>query len=137
MSDTPRYVIRPSEMHGYSPANHSGTWNRRLIGPRINGAKHLEIALGEIEPGEGAPVHAHPALEQATYVLEGEAIAEIDGVEYHVQAGDLLYFPEKVFHSIRVIKTVKLLVIYAPPYDEHPAKVMKRDASTSDLAQSA
>jgi quercetin dioxygenase-like cupin family protein len=121
------YVIRPSEMPTYSPANHTGTRNTRLIGPAVNGAKYLEIALGDIERNEGSPPHAHPDLEQATYIIEGEAITEIDGKEYHVKAGDMLYYPPYVFHSIRVLtERIKLLVIYAPPYGEDPAKVIKQ-----------
>ncbi len=121
------YVIRPSEMPTYSPANHTGTTNTRLIGPLVNGAKHLEIALGDIARNEGSPPHAHPDLEQATYVLEGEAMAEIDGKQYHVRAGDLLYYPPHVFHSIKVLsERIKLLVIYAPPYGEDPDKLIRQ-----------
>jgi quercetin dioxygenase-like cupin family protein len=124
------YVIRPSEMPSYSPANHTGTKNTRLVGPKANGAKHLEIAMGEIERNEGSPAHAHPDIEQAAYILEGEAMAEIDGVEHHVRAGDLLYFPARVFHSIQVLsERLKLLVIYSPPYDENPAQVIKKSVN--------
>jgi quercetin dioxygenase-like cupin family protein len=125
MSDSPKYHIIPSEMPSYSPANHTGTKNTRLIGPRVNGAKYLEIALGEIERHEGSPPHAHPDLEQAVYILEGEALANINGVPHHVKAGEMMYFPEKVFHDIKILsEKIKMLVIYAPPYDENPAKVM-------------
>jgi quercetin dioxygenase-like cupin family protein len=120
------YIIRASEMVPYSPANHTGTKNYRLVGPHVNGAKHLEIALGDIERNEGSPPHAHPDLEQAVYILEGEAIAGIDGVDHHVRAGDMMFFPARVFHSIKVLtERIKLLVIYSPPYDEDPTKVVR------------
>ena len=118
-------VIRPSELRGYSPANHHGTTNVRLIGPE-NGAKYMEVLLGEFVPGGNALAHAHPALEQAVYVLEGTALAGIDGVEHEVRAGDVMFFPEGVFHSLKVTSAkVKLLVMYAPPYGEDPAKVVR------------
>jgi quercetin dioxygenase-like cupin family protein len=86
----------------------------------------MEIILGDIERNKGALPHAHPDLEQAVYVLEGEATAGIDGVDHHVKPGDMLFFPARVFHSITVLtQRIKLLVIYAPPYGEDPAKVMK------------
>jgi quercetin dioxygenase-like cupin family protein len=120
------YIIRASEMVPYSPANHTGTKNYRLVGPHVNGAKHLEIVLGDIERNEGSLAHAHPDLEQAVYVLEGEAIAGIDGVDHHVRAGDMMFFPARVFHSIKVLtERIKLLVIYSPPYDEDPTKVVR------------
>ncbi len=123
--DTP-YLIRAGARTGYSPANHTGTVNTRLVGPAENGARHMEIVLGDIERNEGAPPHAHPDLEQAAYVLEGEAIAEIDGIDYHVRPGDLMFYPPHVFHSIKVLtERLKLLVIYAPPYGEDPAKVIR------------
>ncbi len=121
------YIIRASETKPYSPANHTGTKNYRLVGPELNGAKYMEIVLGDIERNEGSPAHAHPDLEQAVYILEGEAIAGIDGVDHHVRAGDLMFFPARVFHSIKVLtERIKLLVIYSPPYDEDPAKVIRQ-----------
>jgi len=118
-------VYRPSNMHGYSPANHHGTTNIRLIGPE-NGAKHMEVLLGEFVKGGNALAHMHPALEQAVYVLEGTAVAGIDGVDHEVQPGDVMFFPEGVYHSLRVTsERVKLLVMYAPPYGEDPSKVVR------------
>jgi quercetin dioxygenase-like cupin family protein len=118
-------VFRASAMPGYSPANHHGTVNTRLVGPD-SGARHMEIVLGDIARGGSALAHAHPGLEQAAYVLEGTAFAGIDGVEHEVQPGDMLFFPEGVFHSIRVTsERLKLLVVYAPPYGENPEQVIR------------
>lgn len=41
-----KYLVRPSEVQPYAPANHSGTRNFRLIGPETVGAKQLEVILG-------------------------------------------------------------------------------------------
>ena len=126
------YIVRPSDVTPYSPANHTGTRNYRLVGPRVNGAKHLEIVLGDIERHEGAPAHAHPELEQAVYVIEGEAMAGIDGVDHHVRPGDLMFFPAGVFHSIKVLtERIRLLVIYGPPYDETPERTIPAPAPPS------
>jgi quercetin dioxygenase-like cupin family protein len=134
MTEKPIYVIRPAEMPSYSPANHTGTKNTRLIGPRVNGAKYMEIALGEIERHEGSPAHAHPDLEQAVYILEGEAVANIDGVAHHVKAGEMMYFPAYVFHDIKILsEKIKMLVIYAPPYDENPQKTIRIDAAAATV----
>jgi quercetin dioxygenase-like cupin family protein len=122
-----KYVVRPEDVTPYSPANHSGTKNYRLVAPGVNGAQFMEIIYGDIERHEGAVAHAHPGMEQATYVIEGEATAEVDGTVYHVRTGDLLFFPAEVFHDLKVItERIKLLVIYAPPYGEAPEKVVRR-----------
>jgi quercetin dioxygenase-like cupin family protein len=126
MSQRGPFVIRPEDVTPYSPANHTGTRNYRLVGPQVNGAKTMEIVLGDIERSEGAVAHAHPDTEQAAYILEGEALSEIDGVEYHVRPGDLCFFPAKVFHSIKVLtERLKVLVVYSPPYGEAPEKVIR------------
>ncbi len=137
MTQKSPYVIRAGEVEFYSPANHTGTRNARLVGPLANGAQYMEIALGEITRNEGSPPHAHPALEQAVYILEGEAIAGVDGQDHHVRAGDMMFFPAKVFHSIKVISDkVRLLVIYAPPYGEDPSKVIHPNQAVADSAGS-
>ena len=56
--------VRQSEVAPYSPANHTGTRNYRLIGPETVGAKQVEVLVGEIERGKGALPHAHPGIER-------------------------------------------------------------------------
>jgi quercetin dioxygenase-like cupin family protein len=126
MTATTPYIIRAEQQAPYSPANHSGTKNYRLVGPQVNGAKNLEIVLGDIERNEGTPAHAHPDTEQAVYILEGEAIVGIDGEDHHVRNGDMIFLPAKVFHAFKALsERLKVLVIYSPPYGEDPAKLIR------------
>ncbi len=119
------FVIRPEDVEPYSPANHSGTKNYRMVAPGVNGAQFMEIILGDIERHKGSVAHAHPGMEQAVYVLEGEATAEIGGIPHRIKAGDLMFFPAGVFHDLNVVtERIKLLVIYSPPYGEAKEKVM-------------
>lgn len=122
-----RYFIRTSEVPGYHPANHTGTTNRRLIGPETVGAKQVEVVLGEIEKGQGALPHAHPGLEQVCYLLEGSAVAEVAGERFEMQAGDTCFFPADTMHIFTVTsdKPARVLVIYAPPYGESPERVIR------------
>ncbi|MDH4326237.1 MAG: cupin domain-containing protein, partial [Betaproteobacteria bacterium] len=68
-----RYHIRQADVTPYSPANHTGTKNFRLIGRETVGAKQVEMLIGEVERGQGALPHAHPGIEQVCYLLEGAA----------------------------------------------------------------
>jgi len=53
-------------------------------------------------------------------------MANINGVPHHVKAGEMMYFPARVFHDIKILsEKIKMLVIYAPPYDEDPSKVIR------------
>ena len=116
-----KYLVRPAELPSYSPANHTGTRNVRLIGPETVGARQLEVLIGDIERGKGALPHSHPGIEQACYVLEGRARVEV-GDDYvdELGPGDTVFFPADVPHVFTTISDtpVKVLVIYAPPYAE-------------------
>ena len=57
-----KFVVRPSDVPSYSPANHEGTKNYRLVAPGVNGAQFMEIIYGDIERHAGAVAHAHPGI---------------------------------------------------------------------------
>ena len=115
-----RFFVRAADVPTYHPANHSGTTNRRLIGPETVGAKNVEVLLGVIEKGEGATTHAHPGMEQVCYLLEGSATVELDGERCEMLPGDTCYFPAGTMHKFTATseKPAKVLVIYSPPYGE-------------------
>jgi quercetin dioxygenase-like cupin family protein len=126
MTGTPRrYVVREAEVQTYSPANHSGTVNRRLIGPETVGAEKVEMVLGVIEPGHGALPHSHPGVEQVCYLLQGRAVAEVDGRRAELGPGDCCFFPADAPHVFTAVgdETVRVLVVYSPPYVERGGAV--------------
>jgi hypothetical protein len=49
-----RYLVREKDVQGYSPANHHGTVNKRLVSQTNVGAQHMEVVLGTLEKGGGA-----------------------------------------------------------------------------------
>jgi quercetin dioxygenase-like cupin family protein len=121
-----RYHIRQSDVTPYSPANHTGTKNFRMIGPETVGAKQVEMLIGELEGGKGALPHAHPGIEQICYLLEGEAHVEVDGEQFDLKPGEACFFPaEKKHLFLATTPRVKVMVIYSPPYGEDPKKVIK------------
>ena len=118
-----KYRVRQSEVTPYSPANHTGTKNFRLIGPETVGAKQVEVLIGEVERGKGALPHAHPGIEQVCYLLEGEAHVEVGGEKFELRPGEACFFPPDQMHLfIATSPRVKVMVIYAPPYGESPEK---------------
>jgi len=121
-----KYLIRPSELASYSPANHTGTRNLRLVGPETVGARQVEVLLGDIEQGRGALPHSHPGIEQVCYLLEGEARVEVGGEKFEMRAGEACFFPPDRPHVFQATsKRAKVLVIYAPPYLEKPENVKR------------
>jgi quercetin dioxygenase-like cupin family protein len=123
----PRYFVREDEIAGYHPANHTGTLNKRLIGPDTVGARQIEVLLGQIRQGQGALPHAHPGIEQVCYLLEGRAVAEVGGQRQELGPGDCCFFPADAMHSFTVVgdAPVRVLVVYSPPYEESPGRVVR------------
>ncbi len=121
----PNYFVNPQSVTHYSPANHVGTTNYRLIGAETVGAKHIEMILGVIEKGKGALPHSHPGIEQVCYLLEGSALAEVGDQARELGPGDCCFFPADMRHTFTVTSDipVRVLVIYSPPYGEAPEKV--------------
>ena len=120
------YRVRESDVKPYSPANHTGTRNFRLIGPETVGARRLEVLVGEVERGKGAAPHSHPGIEQVCYLLEGTAHVEVGGEQFEMKPGEACFFPPDTMHLLTVTsERARILVIYSPPYGEDPAKATR------------
>lgn len=114
-----KYHVQQKDVQPYSPANHTGTHNFRLIGPETVGARQLEVLVGEVERGKGALPHAHPGIEQACYMLEGSAHVEVGAEKFEMVPGDACFFPADQMHLVTVTSDkARILVIYSPPYLE-------------------
>ena len=122
-----RYLMRSSEAHAYRPANHTGTLNRRLVGPGALESKAIEILRGSLQPGKGAVPHAHPGIEQAVYLISGQAVAEVAGERLELATGDCCHFPADTSHSFIAVgdEPAEIIVVYAPPYGERPENVVR------------
>ena len=121
-----RYLVRKTDVAPYAPANHTGTRNFRLIGAETVGAKNLEVLIGEIERGKGALPHSHPGIEQVCYLLDGAAQVEVGGEAFEMRKGDCCFFPADAPHVFTVTSAqAEVMVIYAPPYEENPARVKR------------
>jgi len=121
------YLVRPSDVAAYQPANHTHTSNQRLISRDNVGAQHLEVILGTLGQSGGALPHAHPGIEQVCYLLEGTARVTVADESFDMAPGDTCFFPADTMHVFEVTseQPVKLLVIYSPPYEENPTRVRR------------
>jgi len=85
-----------------------------LIVPGI-GATSFITGYTEFGPGAEIPFHSHNC-EESVVLMEGDAILDIDGLEYRLKAHDVTFIPPNVSHRFRNLsKTagMKILWIYA------------------------
>jgi quercetin dioxygenase-like cupin family protein len=82
------------------------------------------VTLVEFQPGQKAPWHMHPGAQEIFFVLEGNAMAEIEGRgAAMIKAGEVVLIAADVPHTVRnddTNMTVKALVIHSRADKDKP-----------------
>ncbi len=91
-------VVKIDDIETFQPPHHIGVISREPINPQ-KGSKNLLFRISEGQPGGGDHLHAHPNSEQISYVLEGEAIAIIDGEENVASEGTVIFITPGTPHK--------------------------------------
>ena len=106
MKESP-YLLRAADIdasaqtvsHPWNPLSEiHGTMLARTLGLTRTGVSLARIRSGK----ESFVYHSHRYEEEWIYILSGKGVAEIDGHEYEVAAGDFMAFPTpSVAHHLR------------------------------------
>lgn len=87
-------ILRPSEL----PVNDRGGGARTIpLVTRKCGSTSMINGITAFDPGASIGLHKHNC-EESVMVLDGEAIAEIDGRQYRLGANDTTWIPANVPH---------------------------------------
>jgi len=89
---------------------------RRVL---ADGEKMMVIEW-RMNPGVIVPLHAHPH-EQSGYVISGEMLFTIDGVEHAVKPGTAYSIPGNTSHSARFEQASVLIDTFSPPREDYRA----------------
>lgn len=113
------HVITPNDVEPYSPPNHTGTVNHRLIGKGSVSSEKVEIVIGCISGGGEALPHTHDIQEQFIYILSGEGVISSSGEDQSLVQGSLAYIPAGVAHRIAALsEKLGMFIIYVPPLEK-------------------
>ena len=94
MSERKPAILRPSAL----PAHERGGGARTIPrGTRTPGAPRYIPGRPMFEPNAAIPLHSHNC-DESVMLLEGHAIAEIDGVQHEVEPGDTTFIPANIPH---------------------------------------
>ena len=128
VTEEQRFVVRAREVRE-GEARFSHPWNpdSELYGTRMSGLvglSRLGISRVRVPAGKESFVyHSHHREEEWIYVLSGRGMAEVDGEEFEVAAGDFMGFPApQAAHHLR------------NPYDEDLVYLMGGEALDVDIA---
>lgn len=68
-----------------------------------------------MERGKVTPLHLHPEVDETFYLLEGEILLHLDGVEHRVGPGGMAMVPRGMPHAFLVTsETAKMLCLVTP-----------------------
>jgi CMP-N-acetylneuraminic acid synthetase/quercetin dioxygenase-like cupin family protein len=76
----------------------STSWCRRIINTDSNSATLISQL-----PGEGNRLHYHPDWNEWWYILRGQWKWEIDGKEFIICKGEMVFIPKNIWHKITAI----------------------------------
>ena len=69
--------------------------------------------------GKTTPLHLHPEADETVYVLAGEIVANVDGIESRIGAGGITFTPKGVPHAFLVVsESARLLTMQTPGIGE-------------------
>jgi putative monooxygenase len=102
-------VLRPAEI---TPHERGGGARTTPLVTRGIGSTSMLNGITEFGPGAAIPLHTHNC-EESVMVLEGEAIAELDGVQHAMRAHDTTWVPADVPHRfINASATAKMRIFW-------------------------
>lgn len=104
------------DLEPYSPPNHSGTRNVRLVEAEEGGG--FELVHGTMDSGGEALRHSHAESYQAIFVTGGEAYVEL-GTDAGRRCGPgaIIRIPPGVEHFVKSIgnEPLEMVIVYSPP----------------------
>jgi quercetin dioxygenase-like cupin family protein len=115
----PRGVVVHEEtcgLEGWDDAIRGKVVWRTLLSADRTPTAQLTLGVTELGPGQPSPFlpHRH-AQAEIYYVLSGEGVVQIDGVEHTLRAGSSVYIPGDVPHGARNTgcDVLRLLYVFA------------------------
>jgi putative monooxygenase len=87
-------ILRPAEL---TPRDRGGGARTIPLVTRKAGSTSLINGITAFDPGASIQMHKHNC-EESVMVLDGEAIAEIDGVQHQLGANDTTWIPANIPH---------------------------------------
>ena len=105
-------VMRPSEI---VPSERGGGARTIPLVTREIGSTSILNGITSFDPGAAIPLHHHNC-EESVVLLDGHAVAEIDGVEHELGPLDTTFIPSHVPHRFRnksESEPMRILWIYA------------------------
>jgi len=124
-------------MKGYKSNIEKETLKNENFRKVLYTAKHLQLVLMSLKPGEEIGAEIHATSDQFFRFESGNGKCIIDGNEYHVENDDVIVVPAGATHNVintDAKEALKMYTIYAvPQHIDGLINITKDDAEKNDV----
>jgi mannose-6-phosphate isomerase-like protein (cupin superfamily) len=96
-------VVKAERVMPFSPPGAEDTYESKMLIDFCNsGSERLHISRGVVKAGRGLSGGTHPPpYDEIYYVLGGEAVLSMDGVDYDLEQDTAVFIPAGTHHALR------------------------------------
>ena len=124
-------------MTGYVGSIEKATLNNSYFRQVLFTAKHSQLVVMCLQPGEEIGNEVHPASDQFFRIEAGDVKFVFDGKEEHLaREGDAVVVPAGTYHNVintSATKPLKLYTIYSPA--QHPEGTVHKTKAEAEAAE--
>jgi mannose-6-phosphate isomerase-like protein (cupin superfamily) len=103
------------------PGHFGGALSKALVSEGLVGTRKLDFRISHYQPMAWVEDHVHATQEQVYFVLDGEGLLTLDGVEHHLGRHEYVWIPPGVRHSFVSCGLSPLIfLVCSSPSDDKP-----------------
>jgi len=103
-----------------------GSTIRELLAHRNSSIRNQSLAEATVPPGVKTQLHLHPQTEEIYYILRGQGLMQLNGIERTVGPGDAIAIPPGIPHCIENNHSEDLVFLCccAPGYEHTDTTIL-------------
>ena len=107
-----------------------GSWSRVLVADTTVGGNSSALGYSVFKPGTSTADLSHQ-VEELAYIVSGRGVIRLEAEDVPVVAGQALYVPAKVWHTVINPGDEDLVMVFSFPSPDYPP-TERRDRASSE-----
>lgn len=107
-----------------------GSWSRVLVADTTVGGNSSALGYSVFKPGTSTADLSHQ-VEELAYIVSGRGVIRLEAEDVPVVAGQALYVPAKVWHTVINPGDEDLVMVFSFPSPDYPP-TERRDPASSE-----
>ena len=96
-----------------------GSWSRVLVADKTVGGNSSALGYSVFKPGTATADLSH-SVEELAFVVSGSGVIRLESGEVPVRAGQALYVPAEVWHTVVNSGSEDLVMVFSFPSPDYP-----------------